>query len=353
MNDFINQLAIIGVLTFGAYQFFNSSKPASVTAQQSPIAPIAAPVTAPVATSVAAPQQQGRLHKMTLQVTEPNDLKVKVGDNITAAQIVADQDGERKRLNLRKEELQLAIKRIENQRISPPERATDPTKPKAAPPMMPLPEISYQQYEAAIEKAKNEAKQQEETINLKRRELDYLKGIEGLDPAIIEHEINKLSRLENQLKSAKAEIDLGIGKLLSAKQVRKQDEYQHQLNITRRIEEENQALSFYHKQIAENQINYQRAISTFEKESRDRDYQFTQLKIQLSSVEDSIARLAVIRSPYNGKIRRIKFTGQIDNKLGVELTMVIDANTSTNPAPTTSSKSSSNPIAPSSSTTAD
>lgn len=348
MKDFINQLAVIGVLSFGAYQFVNSSKPASVTAQQSPIQ------LAPVGTSVTAQQQQsGRFHKMTLQVTEPNDLKVKVGDNITAAQIVADQDGERKRLNLRKEELQLAIKRIENQRISPPERATDPTKPKAAPPMMPLPDISYKQYEATIEKANNEAKQQEEIINLKRRELDYLKGIESLDPAIIEHELNKLSKLENELKSAKAEIDLGIGKLLSAKEARKQDEYQHQLNITRRIEEENQALSFYQKQIAENQINYQRAISTFEKESRDRDYQFTQLKIQLSSIEDSIARLAVIRSPYAGKVRRIKFLGQTDNKLGVELTMVINGDNSTSTAPTNSSKASSNPIAPSSPAAAD
>lgn len=345
MKDFINQLAIIGILSFGVYQFVGSSKPPAVTAQQSPIAEVAAPVTAP--------QQQGRLHKMTLQVSEPNDLKVKASDNIAAGQIVADQDSERKRLNLRKEELQLAIKRIKNQKISPPERATDPDKPKTAPPMMSLPDISYQQYEAAIEKAKNEAKQQEEIINLKRRELDYLKGFEGLDSAIIEHEVNKLSQLENQLKSAKAEIDLGVGKLLSAKEARKQDEYQHQLNITRRIEEENQALSFYQKQIAENQINYQRAISNFEKESRDRDYQFTQLKIQLSAVEDSIARLAVIRSPYNGKIRRIKFTGQIDNKLGVELTMVIDSSGSTTSS-TNSPTISSNPIAPSdTSTTAD
>jgi hypothetical protein len=346
MKDFINQLAIIGMLSFGIYQFVGSSKPPAVTAQQSPIAEVAVPV--------AAPQQRGRLHKMTLQVSEPNDLKVKVGDNIAAAQVVADQDGERKRLNLRKDELQLAIKRIENQKISPPERATDPSKPKPAPPMMSLPNISYQQYEAAIEKAKNQASQQEEIINLKRRELDYLKGIEGLDTAIIEHELNKLSKLENELKFAKAEIDLERGKLSSAKEERKRNEYQHQLNIARRIEEENQSLSFYEKQIAENQINYQRAISTYEKESRDRDYQFTQLKIQLSGVEDQIARLAVIRSPYNGKIRRIKFLGQTDNKLGVELTMVIsDTSTDTSTTPITSTKSFSNPIAPSSPTTAD
>jgi len=343
MKDFINQLSIIGILSFGVYQFVGSSKPPAVTAQQSPIAQVAAPQ-----------QQSGRLHKMTLQVSEPNDLKVKADDNIAAAQIVADQDNERKRLNLRKEELQLAIKRIENQKISPPERATDPSKPKPAPPMMPLPDISYQQYEAAIEKAENQANQQEEVINLKRGELDYLKGIEGLDSAIIEHELNKLSKLENELKSAKAEIDLGIGKLSTAKTERRQDEYQHQLNIARRVEEENKSLSFYQQQIAENQINYQRSIATFEKESRDRDYQFTQLKIQLSSVEDLIARLAVIRSPYAGKIRRIKFLGQTDNKLGVELTMVIsDTSTSTSTSPITSTKSSSNPITPSSSTTAD
>jgi DNA-directed RNA polymerase subunit F len=349
MRDFINQLAIAGFLSFAAYQFVNSSKPPAVTAQQSPIAPVA-----PTFTPQQQPlQQQGRLHKMTLQVTEPNDLKVKAGDTIAAAQIVADQDGERKRLTLRKEELQLAIKRIEAQKISPPERATDPTKPKPAPPMMPLPDISYQQYEASIEKSENEAKQKEEIINLKRRELDYLKGLEGLDPAIIEHEVNKLSGLENELKSAKAEVELNAGKLLSAKEARKQDEYQHQLNLARRIEEENQALSFYQKQIAENQINYQRGLSTFEKESRDRDYQFTQLKIQLSSVEDQIARLAVIRSPYNGKIRRVKFTGQVDNKLGVELTVVVESDNSSSTGSAASSPASSSPIAPSSSAATD
>lgn len=347
MRDFINQLAIVGMLSFGAYQFVGSSRPAPVTAQQSPIAPVTAPATPQQQ------QQQGRLHKMTLQVTEPNDLKVKTDDTVAAAQIVADQDGERKRLNLRKEELQLALKRIENQKISPPERAIDPTKPKAAPPMMPLPDISYQQYEAAIEKSQNEAKQKEEIINLKRRELDYLKGLEGLDLAIIEHEINKLSALENEFKSAKAEVNLGVGKLLSAKEGRKRDEYQHQLNVARRIEEENQALSFYQKQIAENLINYQRAVSTFEKESRDRDYQFTQLKIQLSSVEDQIARLAVIRSPYAGKVRRVKFLGQVDNKLAVELTVVIDADNSGSTGQITSPATSSNPIAPSTSATSD
>ncbi|WP_445248248.1 hypothetical protein [Microcoleus sp. OTE_8_concoct_300] len=332
------------MLSFSAYQFVGSSKPPAVTAQQSPITQVTAPVTAP--------QQQGRLHKMTLQISEPNDLKVKIGDHISAAQIVADQDNERKRLNLRKEELQLAIKRIENQKISLPQKATDPSKPKPAPPMMPLPDISYQQYEAMIEKANNEAKQQEEIINLKRRELDYLKGIAGLDSAIIEHEINKLSILENKLKSDKTEIDLEVGKLLSAKEKRKQDEYQHQLNLAHRIEEENQAFSFYQKQIAENQTNYQRAISTFEKESRDKDYQFTQLKIQLSAVEDSIAHLAVIRSPYNGKIRRIKFTGQIDNKLGVEISIITDGSGSTtSSAPTNSPTTSSNPIVPSGTTT--
>ena len=273
---------------------------------------------------IAAPQlPKTRLHKITLAVSEPTDLKIKAGSVVSAGQIIADQDREKARLNQKKRELNLAIKRLENQIITKPEKPLEPLPPKAVPPLKQLGDISYQQYEAAIEKAKKELERASAELSLKDRQIDYIKGIEGIDPAIIEHELAASAKLEAKAKDAAIEVYLAEGKLITAKQERQQKEYQHSLDIARRIEEANTAQSFYQRQVAENLIAYQRQSSEYEKEQRERDYRLTQTRLQLSAIDDSISKLSVIRSPYDGTVRRIKFTGQIDNKLGVDISLVV------------------------------
>jgi hypothetical protein len=266
---------------------------------------------------------KSKLHKISLSVTEPSDLKIKVNSTVSAGQVIADQEGERNRLNQKKRELNLAIERLENQIITKPQKPLDPIPPKSVPPLKQLGDISYQQYEAAIEKAKKELERASAELSLKDRQIDYIKGIEGVDPAIIEHELAASAQLEAKAKDAAIEVNLAEGKLITAKQERQQKEYQHSLDVAKRIEEANTAQSFYQRQIAENLIAYQRQSADYEKEQRERDYRLTQTRLQLSAIDDSISKLSVIRSPYDGTVRRIKFTGQVDNKLGVDISLVV------------------------------
>lgn len=331
---FFDQLTIALLISFGVYYSVESNKPPISIAQSPQPQQFSNPV---VATSLP------RIHKINLEVSEPSDLKVKVGDAVSAAQIIADQDQERKRLTLKKEELRLAIARVESQKISPPQKSIDPDKPKEVPELGQLPPFSTAEYEAAISKTELEVKRAQNTLDLKQRQIDYLRGLTGIDPAILEHESAQLTELQSKLEVAQSELDLSNGKLETAKNKRKQEEYQHSLDIARRVEEANQAQSFYQKQVTENQINYQRLLSSYEKELRDRDYQLTQLKLQSSSIDDKLAQLAVIRSPYAGQIKRIKFIGQTDNKLNVELSLIVGNSTRDRG---TTSPSNSNPLTP-------
>ena len=295
---------------------------------------------------IAAPPQlpKTKLHKISLQVTEPNDLKVKAGSTIAAGQVIADQEGERDRLEAKKAELTLAIERLKNQLITKPQKPLEPLAPKPVPPLRQLGDISYQQYEAAVEKAKKELDRTQAQLSLKQRQTDYIKGIEGIDPAIIEHELVASTQLEAKVKDSSIEVDLSQGKLITARQERQQKEYQHSLDVAKRIEEANTAQSFYQRQVAENLIAYQRQSSDYEKEQRERDYRLTQTALQLSAIDDSISKLSVIRSPYEGTVRRVKFVGQVDNKLGVDITILVNLDSSDRP-PATSANSTPSPIA--------
>ena len=339
MKEFLTQLAIATVLSIGAYNFAQSKPPASI-AQSSPQPQ---PINVP---AVASP----RLHKMSLEISKPEDLKVKVGDAVSAGQVIADQQDERTRLQIKKEELELALKRIESQKISPPQKGVDPDKPKAVPELAPLPPFSTAEYEAAISKAELDLKRSQVNLDLKQRQIDYLRGTQGIDPAILEHESAQLSELQTKHESAQAELDLANGKLETAKNERKQQEYQHQFNLARRVEEANQAQSFYQRQLAENQINYQRQLAAYEKEVREKDYQLTQLKLQANSIEDKLAQLSTIRSPYAGQIKRIKFVGQSGNKLNVELSLIVGSPGATSLTPSTGAATA-NPLSPAGSST--
>jgi multidrug efflux pump subunit AcrA (membrane-fusion protein) len=332
---FFDQLAIAFLISIGVYYSVESNKPPVSIAQSSPQPQ---QFLNPVVTT-----SSPRLHKINLEISEPSDLKVKVGDAVSAAQVIADQDQERRRLTLKKEELKLAIARVESQKISPPQKSIDPDKPKEVPPLEQLPPFSTTEHEAAINKAELELKRVQNTLDLKQRQIDYLKALTGIDPAILEHESAQLTEIQTKLEVAQSELDLANGKLETAKNKRKQEEYQHSLDIARRVEEANQAQSFYQRQLAENQINHQRQLSTYEKELRDRDYQLTQLKLQSSSIDDKLAQLAVIRSPYSGQVKRIKFVGQNDNKLNVELSLIVGSSTRDRGS---TSPSNSNPLTP-------
>ncbi|HLO52504.1 MAG TPA: hypothetical protein VK211_29160 [Kamptonema sp.] len=321
MREFLTQLAIAASLTIGALNFLQSNKPPASIAQSSP-QPQPQPINVPAVVSP-------RLHKMSLEISKPEDLKVAVGDAVSAGQVIADQNDERSRLILQKEQLTLSLKRVEGSQI------IQPTAPRPVPELAPLPPFSTAEYEAAINKAELELRRSQATLDLKQRQIDYLRGIQGIDPAILEHESAQLSEAQTKLEVSQSELDLTTGKLETAKNERKQQEYQHQLNVSRRVEEENKSKSFYQNQLAEAQ-NAQRV----------KDYQLTDLKLKLSSVDDKLAQLSVIRSPYAGQIKRIKFVGQSGNKLNVELSLIVGGSDRTTSSNSSTSSTTINPLIP-------
>lgn len=85
---------------------------------------------------------------ITVNVTEPDDLKVSEGEQITKGKIIADRERERTRLTAQQKQLQLSLDRLKAASITPP------AAPQAVPTVMALPPVSYLEHEAAVEKTK-------------------------------------------------------------------------------------------------------------------------------------------------------------------------------------------------------
>ena len=72
-------------------------------------------------------------------------------------------------------------------------------------------------------------------------------------------------------------------------------------------------------------LNYQRQLAEYEQRLTDREFQITQLIEKLNNVENQIATLAVVKSPYNGTVRRVKWLGQsADGTLSAEVTLMVN-----------------------------
>ena len=73
-----------------------------------------------------------------------------------------------------------------------------------------------------------------------------------------------------------------------------------------------------------NLLSYQQQWANYEQRLRDRKYQVAQTQLKLDEVEHAIATLSVIRSPYAGRIRRVKWLGQgTDGMLSAEITLMV------------------------------
>ena len=245
--------------------------------------------------------------KITVKVSEPDDLKVSEGEEIVAGEIIADRERERSRLTAQQKQLQLSLDRLKAASITPP------AAPQAVPTVMALPPISYIEQEAAVEKTKSAIASIESEVELKQSEINYLSGVKNLDPIILEHEQAKLKQLKLNHTAAVREYQLAMGKMQTAKSDRSYKEYQASINTARRVEEMNQA-----------RLNYQRQLAEYEQRQTDREFQVTQLQEKLNNVENAIATLSVIKSPYAGTVRRIKWLGQSpDGTLSAEVTLMV------------------------------
>lgn len=237
---------------------------------------------------------QPRVLTFTLTLSAPDDLKVRQGDSVAAGDVLADRTRERSGLQAQLQQTQISLQRIQAQQVLEPPEALP------VPPVPSLPSVFYGTQEAAIA-------QIEDSIDLQKRKIDLLATMKPSEvpPAMREHEDRVLENLYRDLELAQADLK-------QAQEERSHQEYEHSLTMARRAEESNQQRLMHSQQ--QQQAEQQR---------REKAFQEAQLQAQVEEINAKLIDLSTVRSPYGGTIRRVKWLGQSDNRLSVEITLSV------------------------------
>ena len=249
------------------------------------------------------PNEAPRRLTISVSVTDPDDLKVTEGDRIAVGQLIADRTRDRNRLEVQARQLDLTLQRLEHATITPP-------LPPATPPPIATP--TYLEETAAIARAKADVDQAEALITAKHQEIDYLTQLPNLDPLVLEHEQANLAELQRSHTAAVRDYQLALGKRSTA-------EYDH-----------SRAMAIDASGRNRDMLSYQSQWAQYEQRLRDRDYQMSTARLRLDEIDNAIANLAVVRSPYAGRIRRIKWLGQDSSGLlSAEITLMVRSSAGT------------------------
>lgn len=317
-----------------------------------------------------------RTLKFSLAVSSPTDLKVNKGDKVEAGQVIAERVEQRDRLQAELDSLNIQYQQASSRAIP------KPASHAPVPLIKQLPPISYVEEEAAIRAAESNLRQAERAFSLQqqsmrsspiaesnaveralvevenkqrlvdnqKRKLDAVGTLKDLPAAVLEHEqevlkakeaelrqavsdheqaqakleeasrnqIEKLQQLGAAVEKARSDLQVAIAKLQTKKDMRAHQEYEASIVTARRVEERNAS-----------QDSYSRNLLAAEQQERDRQFQLAQIKAKIDNVNNQLTNLSVVTSPYDGIIKAIKFRKQANNELLVELTLSVDATTTT------------------------
>lgn len=233
-----------------------------------------------------------RTLKLKLTLDTPADLKVALGQTIVKGQILSDRSSARDRLTTQRQVLLLNLEKLKQPQTSPSDTP-------------PSPEVSYAEERAKIRIAKLEVDQAKAAIDA------FIAASPWTDYAREQFnqrkEKEKLAELNNVLAQKQAALELATAQLQTS------------------IEE--------HRSKTYTPTNIQ--------PQQDTSLEQAQSLTQLSSIESELTRLGVVRSPYAGTVKKIKWVGQSDQQLLAELTIAVaekvvtkkDTNTSTPATP--------------------
>ena len=274
--------------------------------------------------------------KIELTLSNPQDLKVKPGDKVTAGEALSDRQSERNRLQAKKKQLQLSLEKL-NLPLAPI------PQPRPIPEIRTLPPVSYAEEEAAIKLKQQKLAEANRAIALQQKKIDSLAQLQaspnqqskggGNIELILEHERANLQNLEAARQSAQIQLEVAQSKLTTAKERRAYLEYQRQLEQTRRamaIEQQHQAI--------------QRQKSERSRLLAEREFSQAQIEAKLQDLDYQIIQLSSVLAPYDGTIKKVKWTGQSDHNLTVVVTLSVNserptiANAADKPTPDTEAK---------------
>jgi dTDP-4-amino-4,6-dideoxygalactose transaminase len=170
---------------------------------------------------------------------------------------------------------------------------------------------------ANIQSAQLKVDEANKRLNLQERKLDMLRGLpEGEVPAAtLEHEQQQLDQRQREVSQAIAQVQLAQSKLSQAQKARAYEEYQHSLELAKlKTQQEEQRLA------QQQQI-------------RERSFKLAQLQTQRVNLENQLAQLSAVRSPYDGTVKKVKWIEQNDSTIRVELVLDVRDRAGANPTP--------------------
>lgn len=232
-----------------------------------------AQVPIPTPTTSISPRTNALPRTLKLKVTldTPADLKVVQGQQVVKEQILSDPSLARERLMAQRQVLLLKLEQLKKPQSSPTAKPANP-------------EVSYAEERAKIASAKLEVDQAQKAISqfLANSPWTEYAREQGFQPS----EKEKLEGLNNVLAQKRASLNLAIAGLQAAKEKHR--------------EETNKAA-----------------------QQQDTSLEQAQLLAQLNSVESGLERFGIVKSPYTGSIKKIKWVGQTDSELVAELTIAV------------------------------
>jgi biotin carboxyl carrier protein len=283
-------------------------------------APSASPTIANFPSQVSNPPGP-RLLRIKLTLHSPRELRIKVGDEVNAGDVLSDQTNARRRLLLQKHTLESFAYHLQTQA-----RLTAQSLQHLNSLGFHLPPASLAAEQAAITKAEAEAVAVNRAVEIQRQKIavvgDWWPVIgkdtpsslatERHQPAtshrlpitnspppitdhqsfIIEHETAKLTQAQERQALAQADIELQRAKLTTAREARAFAEQQHRVDVTRQL---------LNARSQQQQAEIERA----------------RLTANIAELDLQLSHLTAIRAPFTGTIKRIEWEEMNNEKLTV------------------------------------
>jgi len=230
--------------------------------------------------------------KVRVVISRSEDLRVVVGQKIKTGDVIADQKRERDALLMQKQQATLALERMKKLMWLKDENLEKPV----------LPDASFAEYEAAINRAAVTVETAKRSINLQAMRI---KEIESLPfpvdlTKVKQHESARLNLLNSELLAAESNLNLERAKLETAKANRIYAEQKDQLEIQK-------------SKIA---VREQRITL---------EAQITQIEATITNLNVQIVALSAVRSPFAGTVKKINWEGQNNAEINVVITVDVDA----------------------------
>ena len=81
--------------------------------------------------------------------------------------------------------------------------------------------------------------------------------------------------------------------------------------------------------IEQQQLELERQRANQAQQLTEREYSKAQIAAQIQEVDNAISQLGTVKAPYEGTIKKVKWTGQSNHALSVELTLAVASEQST------------------------